>query len=247
MVMKRRIYIGVIAVFAAVLLIGGTPLTVSAATANGYYTAEEMRQQAAARQKALDNAIASGQIPKGTTVDDCYFSTNKDGTISVVTKAEIDSAAAARQPATTKPATNATAPAKLLTENELEAYAQEVFELVNKERESAGVGLLVRDDLLDEAANIRAKEIRSVYESNGKAHTRPNGDSWRTVLAELGIEDKCGENAYVKSSTPETAMAGWMKSDGHRENIIKERYNSIGIGVYQHSDGSLSWVQIFSR
>lgn len=232
--MKNRMIMAFTSILVATVLGIGMALTVSAATVNGYYTSEEMRQHAAERQKALDKAIESGQIPKGTTVDDCYFSTGKDGNITIILKAGLDAIA------------KDSAPAKL-TQNVLEAYSDKVFELVNKEREKAGVGLLERDELLDEAANIRAKEIRTVYENKGKAHTRPNGDSWRTVLQELGIEDKCGENIYDKPQTPEKAMAGWMKSDAHKENILKERYNSIGIGVYQHSDGSLSWVQIFSR
>lgn len=241
--MKTRMIRVFAAIFMASVLIVGMAVTSSAAT-NGYYTAEEMRQFAADRQKALDKAIENGQIPKGTTVDDCYFSTNIDGTITVVTKSGVSSNS--KKTTDENPTTSKNAPA-ILTDKELDAYAQEIFILVNKEREAAGVQPLERDELLDEAANIRAKEIRTVYENDGKAHTRPNGDSWRTVLQELGIEDKCGENIYDKPSTPEKAMDGWMKSDGHRENILKERYNSIGIGVYQNSDGSLSWVQIFSR
>ena len=36
-----------------------------------------------------------------------------------------------------------------------------------------------------------------------------------------------------------------MESDGHRANILREGFDSIGVGCYQAADGSLYWVQLF--
>jgi len=131
--------------------------------------------------------------------------------------------------------------AKTLTEDELKAYADKVFELVNKEREKAGVSPLEYREDLAEAAQIRAQEIVT-----HKSHTRPNGEDFDSVMDEFNIERRaCGENIYRYQTTPEKAMQGWMDSDGHRRNILKEKYTAIGVGIYQGQDGKLYWTQLF--
>jgi len=135
---------------------------------------------------------------------------------------------------------------KELTADELKAYTDTMFELVNREREKAGAEPLERDSLLDEAAMIRAAEIRIVDFAGGEPHTRPDGTSYKTALSDLGITGKWfGENISRSKVTPQAAIDSWMKSDGHRANILRENYGSIGIGVYQRSDGKLDWIQIF--
>jgi len=133
-----------------------------------------------------------------------------------------------------------------LTEDELKAYTDKVFELVNLEREKAGVAPLERDSLLDEAAAIRATEIQAAYDKYGTSHCRLNGDSYKELLIEKGIESSArGENAARQRITPENVMDVWMKSDGHRANILKDYYTHIGVGVYQRTDGTFDWVQLF--
>ena len=142
-----------------------------------------------------------------------------------------------------------TAPAEpppFLTADELKAHTDTMFELVNKEREKAGLAPLVRDSLLDGAAMIRAAEIRAVDLAGGVPHTRPDGTSWRTVLDGTGINGRrCGENISRAKSSPQISVDLLMQSDGHRKNILRDNYGSIGIGIYQRSDGSLDWIQIF--
>jgi len=135
---------------------------------------------------------------------------------------------------------------KTLTADELKAYTDTMFELVNREREKAGAEPLERDSLLDEAATLRAGEIKVVDNAGGEPHTRPDGTNFRTVLDDTGIDDKlCGENIGRAHPTPQDAIKSWMASDGHRRNILRENYGSIGIGVYQRPDGKLDWIQIF--
>ena len=150
-------------------------------------------------------------------------------------------------PGNISPAVPATSPT-ILTASELKAHTDTMFRLVNAEREKSGVAPLVRNEILDEAAMIRAAEIRVVDFAGGAPHTRPDGTSWRTLLDEMGIDgNRCGENINRNTVSPASAMDSWMRSDGHRDNILRERYGSIGIGVYQRADGSLDWIQIFMR
>ncbi len=126
------------------------------------------------------------------------------------------------------------------------AYADEVFALTNAEREKAGLAPLARDGLLDEAAMFRAAEVKAVDAAGGKAHTRPDGSSFRSAIDSLGVDGmKCGENLARTRATPGSVMDTWMASEGHRANILRPDYGSIGIGAYQRSDGRLDWIQIF--
>ena len=135
---------------------------------------------------------------------------------------------------------------RTLTADDAKTYANTMFQLVNKEREKAGLAPLKRDSLLDEAAMIRAAEIKVVDYAGGKAHTRPDGTSYKDLLNDMGVDGKrCGENISRARQTPQAALDSWTQSEGHRMNILRENYGSIGIGIYQRSDGYLDWIQIF--
>ncbi len=139
----------------------------------------------------------------------------------------------------------ATAP-HMLTGDELQALTDTMFSLVNEQREQAGLAPLERDGLLDEAAMLRAAEIRVVDFAGGQPHTRPDGTSYKTALEALGITGRgYGENIARTKTSPEDAMQAWMDSESHRRNILKEKYDSIGIGAYQREDGKLDWIQLF--
>lgn len=121
-----------------------------------------------------------------------------------------------------------------------EEYAKQVFDIVNNEREAAGLSKLVYRTDAQAAADIRAKEIVTSF-----SHTRPNGTSCFTALKETGVSYKmAGENIASGYRTPQEVMNGWMNSQGHRENILKENFTGISVGVYE-SGGRLYWVQMF--
>jgi uncharacterized protein YkwD len=133
-----------------------------------------------------------------------------------------------------------------LTAEDLKAHTDTMFALVNQEREKAGLAPLMRNNMLDEAAMIRAAEIRVVDLAGGAPHTRPDGTSYRTLLDDMGIKgNRCGENMSRARLSPQIAIDSLMQSDGHRRNILRENYGSIGIGVYQRADGLLDFIQIF--
>ena len=121
------------------------------------------------------------------------------------------------------------------------AYACEVVALVNEQRKANGLPELKVTSDLQSAAKKRAVELYSSF-----SHTRPNGTSCFTVLNEYGIlYSAAGENIAAYYTSPSAVMNGWMNSAGHRENILTEGYEYIGVGVYK-SGGSYFWVQIFT-
>ena len=120
-------------------------------------------------------------------------------------------------------------------------YLDQLVALVNEERGKAGVAPLEISGPVCAAASIRADEIVTSF-----SHTRPDGSPYKTVLSQAGIGYRnCGENVAYGYRTPEEVMAGWMASEGHRANILEERYSSIGIGYRKGRDGLTYWVQLF--
>ena len=111
--------------------------------------------------------------------------------------------------------------------------ALEVVALTNEEREEAGLNTLEVDDDLMELAMIRAEEVSRKY-----SHERPDGTR---ISKEYGYGENCGAKA-----SPEKQVNSWMNSDGHRTNILLERYNYIGVGCYRSGSGTVYWVQVFS-
>ena len=122
-------------------------------------------------------------------------------------------------------------------------YAQQVVDLVNAEREKAGLAPLTVDADVEKAAAVRAGEIQTVFD-----HTRPNGSSFYTALTAQGVDYRsAGENIAWGQKTPEEVMTAWMNSAGHRANILNANYTHIGVGSVKNSAGNQYWVQLFTN
>jgi uncharacterized protein YkwD len=129
--------------------------------------------------------------------------------------------------------------------HDLEALAEEVFELTNMERENAGLFLLEKSSLVTQAALIRADEIMS-EEVSYPTYTRPDGSGFATVLDDLGIVYMfAGENNGAGYRNPAEVIRAWMNDEDHRLNILDEDFTYLGVGIAMDDDGKLYWVQIF--
>ena len=113
--------------------------------------------------------------------------------------------------------------------------ATKVFKLVNSERGKKNLGKLKLNKELTTYAMQRAAEIALLY-----SHTRPNGSS---AISKKGVN---GENIAVGYTSAAETMQYWMNSKGHRENILRKSFKSMGVGCVQ-IDGYCYWVQIFSN
>ena len=121
-------------------------------------------------------------------------------------------------------------------------YIRQVVSLVNEERTKAGLAALEKSDNVTLAAAVRAEELTFSF-----SHTRPDGSAYRTVLEQNGVSYRsCGENVAFGYRTPEAVMSAWMTSEGHKENILNEKYTDIGVGYFKDSSGQGYWAQIFT-
>ena len=116
------------------------------------------------------------------------------------------------------------------------ALANEVVRQVNAERGKRGLQALRVGAELSRAARVRASEITRKF-----SHTRPDGSAWRTVSSAA-----YGENIAMGQRTADKVMAAWMTSSGHRANILRASYGSIGVCAVV-SEGVTYWVQLFGK
>lgn len=112
----------------------------------------------------------------------------------------------------------------------------EILRQVNEYRARYGLGSLSRSAELDRAAALRASEISKVF-----SHTRPDGSSWSTVSGSA-----LGENIAKGYRSAAKTMAAWMSSNGHRANILRSSFGSIGIAAVE-INGVMYWIQLFGR
>lgn len=122
-------------------------------------------------------------------------------------------------------------------ENEL---AKQIFNLTNAARKDNDMPVLKYNTDLQKAADLRAKEAAEKF-----SHTRPNGmDFATTITVDYNLS---GENIVKAESTnvaAEVLVEAWMKSQGHRENILLYEYTSTAIGIYIDSTTTYA-VQLF--
>ena len=129
------------------------------------------------------------------------------------------------------------------------AQEREVLNYTNQIREQQGCGPLRLNSALVDAAGKHASDmVRRHYMD----HTNPDGQDPGDRMAAAGYRGSgWGENIAAGYDSAQKVVAAWMKSEGHRKNILNCRFTSIGIGYdpgQVRSDwGPGSWVQDFGR
>ena len=156
----------------------------------------------------------------------------------------INSTTLAPPPLVTSPRTANGIPFPVVANSQYDPPAEmKMLDLINRERENAGVPLLVADTTLQVAAREHSTEM---FRLGYFAHESPTAGSPFDRMVTAGAKfSTAGENlAYAPNL--ETAHRGLMNSPGHRENILQPRYRRVGIGVAQSGSGVRMFTQNFS-
>lgn len=120
-----------------------------------------------------------------------------------------------------------------------EKQRQELFELVNKEREKYGLAPLEELPELSQIAQQRAKEISAYF-----SHWRADGTKWDSLLTQAGLRrSDRAENICYYYTTAQQALNSWLSDSAHRKNILNPDLKYIGIGYY--NNGCCYWSQLF--
>lgn len=124
-------------------------------------------------------------------------------------------------------------------------YEQKVVELVNVERQKAGLSTLKMDSAISNVARAKSKDMAV---NNYFAHQSPTYGSAGDMLRQYGISwSAWGENIASGQKTPEIVVNAWMNSPGHRANILSNNFSKIGVGYVTNSNGTPYWTQIFTN
>jgi len=121
----------------------------------------------------------------------------------------------------------------------------DIFYLTNKEREKAGVTPLAYDTDNGEVARAKSQDM---HDKEYFAHESPTYGSPFDMMDKFNVHYKsAGENIAAGFKTPEETVSGWMNSETHKENILREEFNRMGVGYYEGNNKyKRYYTQIFS-
>ena len=143
--------------------------------------------------------------------------------------------------------TNTSYQGRLRTPSALREYA---LLLVNTDRQTYRLKPLIEDKLITLTAQQHAEDMQKRnYFSHSNLQGQEPSDRYRLNGGIGGI----GENITYISTTNtlkfeliEDFQKGWMKSPGHRENLLTPHYTKFGYGIYRDPiKGAVYAVQNF--
>lgn len=102
----------------------------------------------------------------------------------------------------------------------------------------------------EKLAQVARNYSRQMAEQNFFSHTGPNGSTLEKRVRAGGIYYwVVGENLFKSKNISQPvspAIDGWMKSPGHRENILRPFFSETGVGVWKVGN-SYYITQLFLR
>lgn len=115
---------------------------------------------------------------------------------------------------------------------------EKVIELTNQERTKKGLAPLKNNSLLNEAAQQKGGDM---FALDYWAHNSPTGRTPWTFFKESGyVYVFAGENLARDFNDSEAVIRAWMDSPTHRDNILNNQYQEIGLAVV---NGNLQGVE----
>jgi uncharacterized protein YkwD len=124
----------------------------------------------------------------------------------------------------------------------LSEVEQAVIDASNAERKKVGLDPLAVDDKLMEAARGHAANMAKADKLD---HTLDGQGVDARAKAAGYTFSRLGENIAWNQPKPKDAVAGWMDSTGHRENLLSQEYTQIGVAMAKNAKGEPYWVQVF--
>jgi uncharacterized protein YkwD len=108
---------------------------------------------------------------------------------------------------------------------------KQLFDLVNREREKAGVSRLEWSNKLAEAALAHSKLLN---EHQDLSHQFAGEPSLQERVGFTGLRFNSVAENVAEAPEVQVAHEGLMHSPGHRANILNRDYNAIGISIVRH-------------
>jgi uncharacterized protein YkwD len=122
-----------------------------------------------------------------------------------------------------------------------------IVDLTNVERSRAGVLPLRAEGRLMKAAQLQAEQMASLGRLD---HVLKDGPypAPKDRLAAVGYKWQAfAENIAFGQRGPEAVTESWMRSKGHRANMLNGSYTELGTGYAVAAGGRTYFVQVFGR
>jgi uncharacterized protein YkwD len=126
---------------------------------------------------------------------------------------------------------------------EADSVLTEFLEALNRERNRAGIASLKIAPKLTEAARVHVHDMakHEMLSHQGSDGTTPA----RRVKQQGYLYQKSGENIASGQATPKAVMQSWMRSPGHRRNILGD-FTEVGAALASSKSGTPYWCAVFA-
>lgn len=131
--------------------------------------------------------------------------------------------------------------------NRVQSVEQRIFQSINQVRQEHRLAPLKWSAKI--AGQARSHSSRMLA-GRFFSHEDPRyGDPGRRLRRAGIIWRLCGENIFEEQGEADpvrSAVRGWMRSSGHRKNILTRGFTETGVGVAIGRDGTYSITQMFA-
>lgn len=196
----------------------------------------------------LDIPVLQVAAHTGTSTFATATATATAAAAAVPTSAPATSTAAALAAPATSPTTTPPAPVGALTPTAATSantsVAGQILKLVNTQRLKAGCRAVTLDPRLTAAAAGHASDmaVRNYF-----SHTSKSGATFVDRIEAQGYSAPKSENIAAGQATVTAVMTAWIKSSGHRANILDCSATQMGAASAKGGNYGIYWVQDFGR
>lgn len=116
---------------------------------------------------------------------------------------------------------------KVLTPEDIDI--EKLWALTNAERTKAGSPTVTLSQPLNSSSKLKCDDMvtRDYFE-----HNTPEGKEPWVFIEQSNIDyDTAGENLANGFDSAESVVVGWMKSPGHKRNLLDPTYSEVGFNV----------------
>lgn len=126
------------------------------------------------------------------------------------------------------------------------AAGDDPTEIFNEIRKANGLGLMATDARLEQAALYQAKRMAS----HGKmGHSVGWGNGFTARLRKAGIHGPAAENVASGQRDTRAVFDAWMKSPGHRKNMLDPEFSHYGLAwaTPESNPTYIYWAMVLGR
>lgn len=221
--------------------VGGVAWTASASTTDN--AQDRVLQPNTVPTSQVSGSDASAQLPpilpaQSPSEQKADPAASRIATTAMATTSESAEAASPTAMSTPAKSQGRAAPATSPADS---SFQGKTLQLVNDIRADAGCSPVSVDERLTQSASAHSADMSA---RNYFSHSSPEGESFANRASQAGYPSPGAENIAQGYSNAEAAMDGWMKSEGHRKNILNCSLTTMGVGVEANG---WYWTQDFGR